>query len=432
MSPGIAILLVASLALLFLNVPVAFVLGAATLLATWALGYGDVPLSFASDLGNGIDSFALLAIPFFILAGELMGAGGLARRLIRFAAALVGRRPGGLAVVNTLTCMLFGSISGSAAAAISSIGGTLIPEMNRQGYARDFNIAVTACAATTGLIIPPSNVMIIYALVASNISVAALFIAGIVPGIVIGLGIMAVGFFIARARGYGAAVNEEPPPFWPSLAHALPSLLLVVVVLGGILGGVFTATEASAVAVLWAFLLGVVCYREIALRDLTRLAINAARTTGIVLFLVATSYALSRLLTLEQIPQQASTALLELTSNPIVLLILINLFLLGVGTIMDITAALLIFTPIFLPVAIGAGLHPIHFGIIMIANLCIGLLTPPVGTCLFVGAGVGGSDIVRVSRAMLPFYAVMVVTLLLITYLPALSLWLPEALGQLK
>lgn len=435
MTLGITLLVVAFCALLFLNVPVAFVLGAATLLAAFGLGYPNVPLSLASDLGNGIDSFALLAIPFFILAGELMGAGGLARRLIQLASAVVGRTVGGLAIVNTLTCMLFGSISGSAAAAVSSIGGTLIPEMNRKGYNRDFNIAVTACAATTGLIIPPSNVMIIYALVASNVSVAALFLAGVFPGIVVGLGIMIVGLCIARARGYGAATDataEPIPPFWPSFWQAIPSLLLVGIVLGGILGGIFTATEASAIAVLWAFVLGVICYREIHPRDLIRLTISSARTTGIVLFLVATSYALSRLLTLEQIPQHASTSLLELSKNPIALLLLINLFLLLIGTMMDITAALLIFTPIFLPVATGLGLHPVHFGVIMIANLCIGLLTPPVGTCLFVGAGVGGSNIAAVSKAMLPFYAVMLVSLALITYWPALSLWLPETLGQLE
>jgi tripartite ATP-independent transporter DctM subunit len=432
MTLGLVILLVLFVALLFLNTPVAFTLGAVTAMAALALGYDAVPLSVASDIGNGIDSFALLAIPFFILAGELMGAGGLAGRLIDFAAALIGRVRGGLSLVNTLTCMLFGAISGSAAAAVSSIGGTLIPEMNRKGYDRDFNIAVTASAATTGLLIPPSNVMIVYALVASNVSVAALFLAGVVPGIIVGLGIMAVAFAISRKRGYGSQVEGAIPPLLPSLWRALPSLLLVIIVLGGILGGIFTATEASAIAVLWAFLLGVVFYREIKPHQLPEIVLNASRTTAVVLFLVATSYALSRLLTQEQVPQTVSGALIGLSQNPFVILLTINFILLLVGTFMDMTPAILIFTPIFLPVAVSIGVSPIHFGIIMIANLCIGLLTPPVGSCLFVGSSVGGSDIARVSRAMLPFYLVMILALLIITYVPVVSLWLPKVLGQLK
>lgn len=432
MSQELAIMLVAFVAFLCLRVPIAFVLGLVTVLTAVALDYRNVPLTVASDLANGIDSFALLAIPFFILAGELMGSGGLARRLIDLATVMVGRLPGGLALVNTLTCMFFGAISGSAVAAVSSVGGTMIPEMNRKGYGRDFNIAVTATAATTGLLIPPSNVMIVYALVAGNVSVAALFLAGILPGVFIGLGLMVVAFFICKARGYGqvgrCAEVEAPTPFWQALWGALPSLLLVIIVLGGILGGVFTATEASAIAVLWAFLLGVVFYREIRPGDLFEITLRAARTTAVVLFLVASSYAMSRLLTQEQVPQQVSIALLELSSNPLVILLIINLTLLAVGVFMDMTPAVLIFTPIFLPIAISLGIDPVHFGIIMIANLSIGLLTPPVGTCLFVGAGVGNSDIVKVSKAMIPFYGVMVLALLIITFWAPLSMALPNLL----
>ena len=431
MSQELAIMLVCFVALLCLRVPIAFVLGLVTVLTALALDYDNIALTVASDLANGIDSFALLAIPFFILAGELMGSGGLARRLIELATVIVGRLPGGLALVNTMTCMLFGAISGSSVAAVSSIGGTLIPEMNRKGYDRDFNIAVTASAATTGLLIPPSNIMIVFALVAGNVSVAALFLAGIMPGVVIGLGIMAVAFVICKTRGYGRVTEQSETPTL-SIGHAvfgaLPSLLLVIIVLGGILGGVFTATEASAIAVLWAFLLGVVFYREIKPSELADIILRAARTTAVVLFLVASSYAMSRLLTQEQVPQQVSAALLNLSENPLVILLIINLTLLAVGVFMDMTPAVLIFTPIFLPIAISLGIDPVHFGIIMIANLCIGLLTPPVGTCLFVGAGVGNSDIVRVSRAMLPFYAVMVGALLLITYWSPLSTFLPNLL----
>jgi tripartite ATP-independent transporter DctM subunit len=438
MTQGLAILIAVFVALLALDVPIAFVIGISTVIAAFALGYGDVMISVARDMGNGLDTFALLAIPFFILAGDLMGAGGLARRLIDFAAAFLGRFRGGLALVNTLTCMLFGAISGSAAAAVSSVGGTLIPEMNRKGYGKDFNIALTATAATTGLLIPPSNVMIVYAVVASNVSIGALFLAGVMPGIVVGGLIMLVCVVVSVMKGYGgtdaAGTEAEGPQFsfgrvcW----RAFPSLLLVVFVLGGILSGWFTPTEASAVAVLWAFLLAVVFYREVPIKALPRIAIGSARTTGIVMLLVAASQAMSRLLTEEQVPQAVSTALLGISENPLIILLTINLILLAVGTFMDMTPAVLVFTPIFLPVAIGLGLDPVHFGIILIANLCIGICTPPVGTCLFLGCSVGKSNIASVSKAMLPFYAAMLIGLLLITYFPKLSLWLPELFGALS
>jgi len=436
MTPGLAVLLSAFVALMLLNTPIAFVIGIATVLAAWGLGYSDVLVSVARDMGNGLDSFALLAIPFFILAGDLMGAGGLAGRLIDFAAVFLGRFRGGLAMVNTLTCMLFGAISGSAAAAVSSVGGTLIPEMNRKGYDKDFNIALTATAATTGLLIPPSNVMIVYAVVASNVSISALFVAGVMPGIVIGLLIMGVGLVVSRKKGYGGDHEQIEGQVRRSALvttwRALPSLLLVVFVLGGILSGWFTPTEASAVAVLWAFILAVVVYREVPIRALPKIAIGSARTTGIVMLLVAVSQAMSGLLTEEQVPRYVSEALLSFSSNPLMILLTINIILLIVGTFMDMTPAVLVFTPIFLPVAVGIGLDPVHFGMILITNLCIGLCTPPVGTCLFLGCSVGKSNIARVSVAMLPFYAAMFIGLILVTYWPALSLWLPKMLGVME
>lgn len=435
MSAGLGVLLATFAALLLLDMPIAFVLGVATVLSALALGYGDVLFTVASDMGNGLDNFALLAIPFFILAGDLMGAGGLARRLIDFAASFLGRFRGGLALVNTATCMLFGAISGSAAAAVSSVGGTLIPEMNRKGYPKDFNIALTATAATTGLLIPPSNVMIVYAVVASNISIGALFIAGVMPGIVIGLLIMAVCIYVSRKHGYGGNSGDVADVQRSLLVNswrALPSLLLVIFVLGGILSGWFTPTEASAVAVLWAFILAVLVYREVPWRSLPKIAIGSARTTGIVMLLVAVSQAMSLLLTQENVPQVVSDALLGISNNPIIILLTINVILLVVGTFMDMTPAVLVFTPIFLPVAKSIGLDPVHFGMILIANLCIGLCTPPVGTCLFLGCSVGKSKIAPVSKAMLPFYGAMVTGLALITYWPDLSLWLPRLLGAMK
>ena len=438
MSVGLSVFLMAFVVLLLLEVPVAFVIGLATLLGALALGRDGSAVSIASDMANGLDSFPLLAIPFFILAGELMATGGLARRLIDFASSIIGRTKGGLSLVNTLTCMLFGAVSGSATAAISSVGAALIPEMERKGYPRDFSVALTATASTTGLLIPPSNVMIIYALVATNVSVGALFLAGLIPGVITGLAIMTVAFVVSRrfkpaeAAGGTSLMVDEVPRFWSSFWRALPSLSMLFLVVGVIIKGWMTATESSAIAVLWSLLLVSVFYREVKVSQLPTILINAARTTGIVLFLIGTSAAMSRLLTIEQVPQAAATALLAVSDNALVILLLINIALLLVGIFMDMTPAVLVFTPIFLPVAIGIDLNPVHFGVIMIANLCIGLCTPPVGSCLFLGCGVGKTKIGGVSKAMVPFYIAMVAALLLITYFEDLSLWLPRALNAME
>ena len=281
----------------------------------------------------------------------------------------------------------------------------------------------------TGLLIPPSNVMIVFAVVASNISVSSLFLAGIFPGLLLGLCLMVVCVIVSKRRGFGATDVADIPAFGPALWRALPSLLLVVVVLGGIFKGKFTATEASAIAVVWALILTTVCYREFPLNQLPALLARSARTTGVVLLLVATSSAMSQLLTSERVPQLVSHALLTLSENPMMVLLIINLVLLAVGTFMDITPAILIFTPIFLPVTVGLGMDPIHFGILMIANLSIGLCTPPVGTCLFVGCSVGKTRISGVSKEMIPFYIMMIIVLLIITFWPGLSLWLPRVVG---
>ena len=425
----LAILIIAFVCLLLLEVPIAFSVAISTLLASISLGEINVWQNIASDMLNGVDKFSLLAIPFFILAGDIMGAGGLAMRLINFAATIVGRLPGGLSLVNTMTCMLFGSISGSAAAAVSSIGNTLIPEMNKKGYDKDFNVAVTVAGSITGLLIPPSNVMIVFAVVASGVSISSLFLAGIIPGLLLGLAIMTVCVIICKKKGYGQLAEGEQtqlPKFGSSLKGAFPSLLLVVIVLAGIFSGLFTPTQASAVAVVWALFLACVVYKDLSFKSLPELFAKSARTTGVVLLLVATSSAMSRLLTAEQIPQLISAALLSISENKIIILLIINVVLLLVGTFMDITPAVLIFTPIFLPVAVELDMNIIHFGILMIANLSIGLCTPPVGTCLFVGCSVGRSKIAGVSKHMLPFYIAMIIVLMLITYIPAISTWLPE------
>ncbi len=429
MSSEVLILLVVFVGLLILNVPVAVCIGLATVATVACLG--DVPTGYlvAQRLSNGIASFPLLAIPFFVLAGVLMGEGGMARRLIDFAASLMGRFPGGLAYVNTLTCMMFGAVSGSAAAAVSSIGGFMIPQMATKGYTREMAVALTATSATTGLLIPPSNIMIVYAVVAGNVSVAALFLAGVVPGMVVGLALMIASFLLSRGRKDAtSAAAVAGPPLGRALLGALPSMLLIVIVLGGILGGVFSATEASAIAVVYALILGFI-YREVRLSALPSIFLRAAKTTAVVMFLVGASQAMSWVLAYEQVPQMVSEALIGLSSNPLMILLLINVLLLVVGTFMDMTPAVLIFTPIFLPVVVALGMDPVHFGIVIIANLCIGLCTPPVGTCLFIGCSVGNTTIARVVPPMIPYFIAMLVSLLLITYVPALSMALPRWLN---
>lgn len=429
MDAEILILLLSFLILLLLNVPIAVCIGLATILTIFSLG--EVPTGYivAQRISTGIASFPLLAIPFFILSGVLMGEGGMARRMIDFANTVVGRFRGGLSYVNTMTCMMFGAVSGSATAAVSSIGGFMIPEMTRKGYGREFSVALTTTSATTGLLIPPSNIMIVYAVVSGNVSVAALFMAGVGPGILIGLLIMAAAWFLnpkdVQGTGEAASIRE----IGKSFLGAIPSLFLIAIVLGGILGGVFSATEASSVAVAYALFLSVAVYREVKLSELPRILLKSVRTTSIVMILVGCSQAMSWVLAYESVPQTVSNALLAISDNPLVILIIINILLLVVGTFMDMTPAVLIFTPIFLPVVVAMGMDPTHFGILMIANLCIGLCTPPVGTCLFVGCSVGGTSIGKVFAPLLPIFIAMVIGLLAITYIPQISLWLPQLLG---
>ena len=428
MNVEVLVLLVFFVGLLVLNTPVAVCIGLAATATILSFGDGSAAYVMAQRTSAGIASFPLLAIPFFVLAGVLMGEGGMARRLTNFAAALVGRLPGGLAFVNTLACMMFGAVSGSAAAAVSSIGSSIIPEMERKGYTREFAVALTATSATTGLLIPPSNIMIVYAVVAGNVSVAALFLAGVLPGIVVGLLIMGVSLGLTLRSGAMQAtdVGIELPSLGSALLGAVPSLVLVLLVLGGILGGVFSATEASAIAVAYALLLGVVVYREIPLARLPDIVLRAAKTTAVVMLLVGASQAMSWVLAYERVPQMVSDAMLSLSSNPLMILLLINVLLLVVGTFMDMTPAVLIFTPIFLPVVTALGMDPVQFGIVLIANLCIGLCTPPVGACLFVSCSVGKTSIARVVPPMIPFFFAMLIGLMLITFWPALSTALPR------
>ena len=367
-----------------------------------------------------------------MLSGILMGRGGMARRLIDFAGTLVGCFPGGLAYVNVLTCMLFGSISGSATAAVSSVGGFMIPEMNRMGYNREFNVAVTTTAATTGLVIPPSNIMIVYAVACGSVSIAAMFIAGVLPGILMGLCIILVCIYYALKNGYKGGRRSTFREILVAFKRAFLSLFLMFVIIGGILGGVFTATEAAAVAVAYAFVLSVLIYREVRWKDILGILVQTGVTTAVVMFLICVSSAMSWIMTIANIPQTISSALVTLSGNPVVILLIINILLLLVGTFMDMTPAVLIFTPIFLPVVREMGMSDIQFGIMMIVNLCIGLCTPPVGSCLFIGCGIGKTSIAKVTMPMLPFFIALIVALLLTTFLPFLTMWLPGVAGLLK
>jgi tripartite ATP-independent transporter DctM subunit len=426
----VVLLLLAFILCLALGVPIAIAIAVGTVVTMLiTIPPGPAVATAALRMATGIDRFALLAIPFFLLSGQLISRGGMAQRLIDFAKVLVGGFAGGLTYMNVLASMLFGTISGSAVAATSAVGGFMIPAMEREGYEREYSVAVTMTGSVTGLLIPPSNVLIVYSLASGGVSIAALFVAGYVPGILLGVALMLMGGWIAARRGYPVAgrpaLREGMRAFW----RAVPSLLLIVIVMGGIIAGIFTATEASAVAVVYALVLAVPVYREVRLRDLPDILLKSAETTAIVMFLIATSTALSWILSYEHVPQDLAAFLLSLTGSRILILLLINILLLAVGTVMDITPAVLIFTPIFLPVARQLGMTPLHFGIMMVLNLCIGLCTPPVGSILFVGCGIGRTTVGRTTRALLPFYAVMVLVLMLVVYIPWITQALPGMLG---
>ena len=427
---GIVVLVVSFFFLLTVGVPIAYSIGVAGVL-TMLVHIDSLPAltTYALRMASGLDSFALLAIPFFILAGNIMNSGGIALRLIDFAKVLVGRLPGGLAVVNVVANMLFGAISGSAAAAASAIGSIMTPEMRKAGYDPHFSAAVNISSATTGMTIPPSNVLIVYSLASGGVSVSALFMAGYLPGILTGIALMIVAALFAAKAGYPVG---ERVPFKEAIRcffRAVPSLMLLVIVIGGILAGWFTATEASAIAVLYALLLSFF-YKELTWKELPEVLLRSARTTAIVLLLVATCTGLSWIMSYENIPQTVSRLLLAISDNPLVILLLINVILLAVGIFMDMTPAVLIFTPIFLPIATQQlGMDPVHFGIMMVLNLCVGLCTPPVGSVLFIGCSVAGVRIDQVIRPLVPLFVAMVVVLLMVAFLPDLSLLIPRLFG---
>lgn len=422
----ILVLVISFICLLAIGTPVAWSIAISSLL-TMLVSIPAMPAftTVSQRMATGLDSFALLAIPFFILSGELMNKGGIAHRLIAFAKTLVGSLPGGLALINVIAAMLMGAIAGSALASASAMGSILGPEMEKEGYSKEFGAAVNITSATTGLVIPPSNILIVYSLASGGASIATLFLAGYIPGILTGLFLMIVAMFWAKKKKYKVGKRSTLKEVGKTLIDALPSLFMLVVVIGGIVSGIFTATEASAIAVLYSLILGFI-YKEISIPKLPQILLDSTATTAIVMLLIGSSMCMSWALSYENIPQDISSGLLGLSDNKIVILLIINLLLLFVGIFMDITPAVLIFTPIFLPVVTKLGLDPVHFGIIMILNLCIGICTPPVGSVLFVGVSVAKTTIQKVFKPLLPLFVAMIIALFLVTYIPELSLWLPR------
>jgi len=411
--------------LLVLSVPIGIALGVSTLLTI--LYTGALPLEFlAQGLITSFDNFPLLAAPFFILAGEIMSKGGVSERLFRVANSIVGNITGGFAIATILTCMFFAAISGSGVATVAAIGSIMIPAMIRQGYDKKFATAVVCSAGSLGIIIPPSIPMIMYGVVGSA-SIGDLFIAGIVPGIIVALGLMVWTYIYSRKKGYkGTGQKTSFKNFLKESWHAKWALLIPIIILGGIYGGVFTPTEAAVIAVVYGLIVGIFLHRELKIIELPKVMASAALTTATVLIIVGTATTFGRLLTIEQIPLTVANALIAISDNKIIILLILTAFLLIVGCFMDTTAAIIILTPILLPVVSNLGIDPIHFGIIMIVNLAIGFITPPLGVNLFVGSGITGIPIAALSRAVVPFFFAMIVTLLFITFIPQLSLFLVD------
>jgi C4-dicarboxylate transporter DctM subunit len=411
-----------------INIPIAISIALASIAAI--LVKGNIPLVVVvQKMFTATDSFPLMAVPFFILAGSLMEYGGISRRLVDFANTIVGRLSGGLALVSIIASMFFGAISGAAAATVAAIGTILIPAMIRRGYDRGFATAVQATAGTLGVMIPPSIPMVIYG-VLTGVSIGALFIGGILPGILVGISLMLVAYKISKDRGYKGDEKVGFNKILMAFKDAILALLMPVIILGGIYGGVFTPTEAAVVAVVYGFIIGFFVYKELKLKHLKDILTNTVVSTAMIMFIIATASVFGWLLASEQIPQVVANALLSLSRNPIVILALINILLLFIGTFMETVAAIIILVPVFLPVITQIGVDPLHFGLIIVVNLAIGMVTPPLGVCLFVGCGIANIKLEDITRAVWPFLIVMVVDIILITYIPAISTFLPKMLGM--
>ena len=421
------LLLVVFAVLLIVGVPIAVTIGISSVIGVLAaLPWENAVFTASQRIFTGINSFSLLAIPFFVLAGNIMNSGGIAIRLVNVAKLLAGKLPGSLAHTNVVGNMLFGSISGSGVAACAAIGGTMAPIEKEAGYDVDYSAAVNISSAPTGLLIPPSNSLIVYSLVSGGTSVAALFMAGYIPGIFWGVSVMVVDYILAKKNNYTVKRDKLTAKIVGKvLWDAIPSLSLIVIILGGI----FTATEAAAMAVVYSFLLAFVFYRTIKLRDIKGILMSSVQMTGTIIFLIAASSIMSWVLAFTNIPTIITEFILGISSSKVLVLLAMNILLLVVGTVMDLTPAILIFTPILLPIAQNFGMDTVQFVIMLVFNLCIGNITPPVGNTLFVGCKVGKTKIENVIKHMLPFYVAIVTVLMLVTFIPQISLFIPNILG---
>ncbi|WP_252315319.1 TRAP transporter large permease [Sinobaca sp. H24] len=409
--------------LLLISVPIGIALGVASLIAL--LYSGALPVEYiVQNLVTSVDSFPIMAVPFFILAGEIMGKGGVTNRLFEVANTLVGNKTGGFAMATIITCLFFAAISGSGPATVAAIGGIMIPAMVKMGYDKKFATALVAASGALGVIIPPSIPMVIYG-ITGGASVGDLFIAGIVPGILVALGLMLYAYIYSRRKGYhGTGVPFTFSKLGKAVWEAKWALIIPVIILGGIYGGVFTPTEAAAVAVVYGLIAGTLLYKELKLKDLPKIIADSALTTATVLIIIGTATVFGRIMTIEQIPGQVAGAMLSLSENPIVIILIITAILLVIGCFMDTLAAIIILTPLLLPIAVELGYSPVHFGIIMIVNLAIGFITPPLGVNLFVASGISGISIESLSKAVLPFFAAMLFTLFILIFIPQLTMFL--------
>lgn len=429
MDTTIIILITTFFGLLFLGTPIAITIALSSLITMCFIIPPHLILSTAaSNMANGVNSFTLLAIPFFIFSGNIMNRGGLAKRLVDLAKLPLGRLPGALFYVNILTNMLFGALSGSAAAAAAAVGKTLDPLQKKDNYDPAMEAAVNAASCPTGLLIPPSNTLILYSLVSGGTSVSALFMAGYIPGILMGLTVAFATFIFCLKQNYPVALHISFKQSIKIILDAIPSLLLIIIIVGGISLGIFTATEASAIAVFYSFILAFI-YKTLNKEVITQIIKETINLSGIVLFLIATSGMLGWVLSFSGIPKQVSEAILSVTENPIIILLLINVILLIAGMFLDMSAAVLIFTPILLPIAKIIGIDTVHFGIIMTFNLCIGLITPPVGAALFIASSIANTPLTDVIKKISPIIFWLIIMLLLVTFIPELSLWLPKKLN---
>lgn len=426
------VMVVLLVVMLAMGVSISVSVGLASTVAMLCMLPADISFATSAQrLFAGANSFSLIAIPFFILAGNIMNNGGIAERLVNVAKVLSGRMPGALSQANVVANMLFGAISGSGAAAAAAIGGTIGPMQEKEGYDPAYSAVVNIASAPTGMLIPPSNLMIVYSTIAGSVSVAALFTAGYVPGILWGVLVMILAGITAKKRGYVAEERVSMSVAVKVILDAIPSLLLIVIIIGGILLGVFTATEASAVAVAYSVILALL-YKGITLKDLPGIILKSAKMTGIITLMIGLSSIMSWVMAFTSLPDLIAGAILSLTSNQYVILVLMNIILLIVGTFMDPTPAVLIFTPIFLPICQTFGMHPVQFGIMVSMNLCIGTITPPVGSILFTGCKVANVKIEQVIKQLLPYFGVILAELLLVTYIPAISMTLPTLAGLIK